>query len=153
MHGSLLICSVFSLTPLAALPLKTSNRCVFMCSYMCSHMFRLLMDPSSRATPEELLQVCVYKIYNYIPYTHTHTHIHTHTHTHMRIRTYIYTCIHIYIYTYIHIYIYKVDAKLHSNLLMMLTCERTLIEDTFCQSFCIDTGIVCVSVCVHIHLS
>jgi hypothetical protein len=33
----------------------------------------------------------------------------------------------------------EVDPKLHANLSMMLTCEPSLIEDTFCQSFCIDT--------------
>lgn len=33
----------------------------------------------------------------------------------------------------------EVDPKLHANLHMMLTCERSMIEDTFCQSFCIDT--------------
>ena len=31
------------------------------------------------------------------------------------------------------------DPKLYANLNMMLTCEPELIEDSFCQCFCIDT--------------
>lgn len=33
----------------------------------------------------------------------------------------------------------QVDIKLHSNLQMMLSCDSAMIEDTFCQTFCIDT--------------
>jgi hypothetical protein len=29
--------------------------------------------------------------------------------------------------------LYEVDPKLHANLTMMLTCDREMIEDTFCQ--------------------
>lgn len=29
--------------------------------------------------------------------------------------------------------LHEVDPKLHANLTMMLTCDREMIEDTFCQ--------------------